>query len=390
MDLTLSPSEQAFRDELRAWLEANHPGAVPREEQGSFEFRRAWQRRLHDAGWAGISWPERYGGRGASLIEQAIFNEEIVRARTPQLANVLGLAMGGPTVIAHGTEEQRQRYLPPILSADEIWCQGFSEPESGSDLASLKTRATRSGDGWVITGQKVWTTYAQHAKWCMLLARTNPDAPRHQGLSYFLMDMEQEGVQVRPLRQITGEAEFNELFLEQARVPESNIIGGESNGWAVAITTLMHERATLAFGLQVSVQIALQELVEHAERSPGSNGRAAAADPLVRQRLAQLMIEAEVLRLNAYRGLSATMQGGVPGPEGSLAKWHWSEVNQALTELAMDISGVRALAIEGDGVGDNNWTYRFLRARANSIEGGTTEILKNIVAERVLGLPRMR
>ena len=390
MDLTLSPSEQAFRDELRAWLEANHPGALPREEQGSFEFRRAWQRRLHDAGWAGISWPERYGGRGASLIEQAIFNEEIVRARTPQLANVLGLAMGGPTVIAHGTEEQRQRYLPPILSADEIWCQGFSEPESGSDLASLKTRATRSGDGWVITGQKVWTTYAQHAKWCMLLARTNPDAPRHQGLSYFLMDMEQEGVQVRPLRQITGEAEFNELFLEQARVPESNIIGGESNGWAVAITTLMHERATLAFGLQVSVQIALQELVEHAERSPGSNGRAAAADPLVRQRLAQLMIEAEVLRLNAYRGLSATMQGGVPGPEGSLAKWHWSEVNQALTELAMDISGVRALAIEGDGVGDNNWTYRFLRARANSIEGGTTEILKNIVAERVLGLPRMR
>ena len=390
MDLTLSPSEQAFRDELRAWLEANHPGAVPREEQGSFEFRRAWQRRLHDAGWAGISWPERYGGRGASLIEQAIFNEEIVRARTPQLANVLGLAMGGPTVIAHGTEEQRQRYLPPILSADEIWCQGFSEPESGSDLASLKTRATRSGDGWVITGQKVWTTYAQHAKWCMLLARTDPDAPRHQGLSYFLMDMEQEGVQVRPLRQITGEAEFNELFLEQARVPESNIIGGEGNGWAVAITTLMHERATLAFGLQVSVQIALQELVEHAERSPGSNGRAAAADPLVRQRLAQLMIEAEVLRLNAYRGLSATMQGGVPGPEGSLAKWHWSEVNQALTELAMDISGVRALAIEGDGVGDNNWTYRFLRARANSIEGGTTEILKNIVAERVLGLPRMR
>ncbi|MBV8735349.1 MAG: acyl-CoA dehydrogenase family protein [Solirubrobacterales bacterium] len=390
MDLTLSPSEQAFRDELRAWLEANHPGALPREEQGSFEFRRAWQRRLHDAGWAGISWPERYGGRGASLIEQAIFNEEIVRARTPQLANVLGLAMGGPTVIAHGTEEQRQRYLPPILSADEIWCQGFSEPESGSDLASLKTRATRSGDGWVITGQKVWTTYAQHAKWCMLLARTNPDAPRHQGLSYFLMDMEQEGVQVRPLRQITGEAEFNELFLEQARVPESNIIGGEGNGWAVAITTLMHERATLAFGLQVSVQIALQELVEHAERSPGSNGRAAAADPLVRQRLAQLMIEAEVLRLNAYRGLSATMQGGVPGPEGSLAKWHWSEVNQALTELAMDISGVRALAIEGDGVGDNNWTYRFLRARANSIEGGTTEILKNIVAERVLGLPRMR
>jgi alkylation response protein AidB-like acyl-CoA dehydrogenase len=390
VDLTLSPSEQAFRDELRSWLEANHPGTPPHDEQGSFEFRRSWQRRLHEAGWAGISWPEAYGGRGASMIEQAIFNEEIVRARTPQVANVLGLAMGGPTVIAHGTEEQRQRYLPPILSADEIWCQGFSEPESGSDLASLKTRARREDREWVITGQKVWTTYAQHAKWCMLLARSDGQAPRHKGLTYFLMDMEQDGVQVRPLRQITGEAEFNELFIEEARVPGENIIGGEGNGWAVAITTLMHERATLAFGLQVSLQIAIRELVEHASSTPATNGKPAADDPLVRQRLAQLMIESEVLRLNAYRSLSATMHGGVPGPEGSLGKWHWSEVNQALTELAMEISGVRALTIEGDGGRDHDWTYRFLRARANSIEGGTTEILKNIVAERVLGLPRMR
>ncbi len=393
MDLSLSPSEQAFRDELRAWFVANHPGPTPREDQGAFEFRRAWQRRLHEGGWAGIAWPEEYGGRGASLIEQAIFNEEIVRARMPQVANVLGLAMGGPTVIAHGTEEQRRRYLPPILSADEIWCQGFSEPDSGSDLASLKTRATRNGDGWAITGQKVWTTFAHHAKWCMLLARTDPDAPRHKGLTYFLMDMEQESVQVRPLRQITGEAEFNELFIEEAHVPDENIIGGEGNGWAVAITTLMHERATLAFGLQVSVQIAIRELIEYARRTPGPNGRPASEDPLVRQRLAQLMIESEVLRLNAYRGLSATMQGGVPGPEGSLGKWHWSEVNQALTELAMDISGPRALTIEGGEEGDaedHDWTYRFLRARANSIEGGTTEILKNIVAERVLGLPRLR
>jgi alkylation response protein AidB-like acyl-CoA dehydrogenase len=394
MDLTLSPSELAFRDELRAWLKDNHPGTAPSEEQDSFEFRRAWQRRLHESGWAGIAWPEAYGGRGASLIEQAIFNEEIVRARTPQVANVLGLAMGGPTVIAHGTEEQRHRYLPPILSADEIWCQGFSEPESGSDLASLKTRAVRDGEEWVVSGQKVWTTYAQHAKWCMLLARTNPDVPRHQGLTYFVMDMEQPGVQVRPLRQITGESEFNELFLEEARVPQANIIGGEGNGWAVAITTLMHERATLAFGLQVSVQIALGELVEHARRTPGQDGRPASEDPIVRQRIAQLMIEGEVLRLNAYRSLSATMHGGVPGPEGSLGKWHWSEVNQALTELAMDISGAHAL-VDGRNAdsandGKHDWTYRFLRARANSIEGGTTEILKNIVAERVLGLPRLR
>jgi alkylation response protein AidB-like acyl-CoA dehydrogenase len=378
LDLTLSPSEEAFRDDLRSWLDANHPGREPDGDLAGFEFRRAWQRRLHDAGWAGVSWPKEYGGRGATLVEQAIYNEEMVRAHAPSTANVLGLAMGGPTVIAHGTEEQKRRYLEPILSADEIWCQGFSEPGSGSDLASVKTRAVRDDGGWVVTGQKVWTTLAQHAKWCMLVARTNPDAPKHQGLTYFLMDMDQDAVQVRPLRQITGESEFNELFIEEARIPDENIVGGEGNGWAVAITTLMHERATLAFGLQVAVKLALRELIDEARDS------GAAGDPIVRDRLAQLYIEAEVLRLNAYRGLSAIMRNGVPGPEGSLGKWQWAEVNQALTELAMDLRGPRAVLF------DDTWTFRFLRARANSIEGGTTEILKNIVAERVLGLPRMR
>ncbi len=384
VDLTLSPAEQAFRDELRSWLLENHPGREPAGDEAAFEFRLGWQRKLHAAGWAGVSWPKEYGGRGATLVEQAIFNEETVLTRTPQLANVLGLAMGGPTVIAHGTEEQRRRYLPPILSGDEIWCQGFSEPDSGSDLASVKTRATRDGDEWIVNGQKVWTTYAHHAKWCMLVARTDPDAPKHKGLTYFLMDMKQDAVQVRPLRQITGEAEFNELFIEEARIPHGNIVGGEGNGWAVAITTLMHERATLAFGLQVSAQIALDELLDRAQHQRATNGHVASQDPVVRQRLAQLLIESEVLRLNAYRGLTAIMRDGVPGPEGSLGKWHWSEVNQSLTELAMDIAGPRALRAEDE------WTYRFLRARANSIEGGTTEILKNIVAERVLGLPRMR
>jgi alkylation response protein AidB-like acyl-CoA dehydrogenase len=384
VDLTLSPAEEAFRDELRRWLEANNPGREPAGDAAGFEFRRAWQRKLNEAGWAGLSWPKEYGGRGATLIEQAIFNEEVARAQAPEVANVLGLAMGGPTVIAHGTEEQRRRYLPAILSAEEIWCQGFSEPDSGSDLASLKTRAVRDGDEWVVTGQKVWTTFAHHAKWCMLVARTDPDAPKHKGLTYFLMDMEQGGVQVRPLRQITGEAEFNELFIEGARIPEENIVGGEGNGWAVAITTLMHERATLAFSLQVGVQIALRELLEEARSSRGRDGAPASEDPVIRQRLAQLLIEAEVLRLNAYRSLSDTMRTGVPGPEGSLGKWHWSEINQALTELAMEIEGPRAM------LDSDRWTYRFLRARANSIEGGTTEILKNIVAERVLGLPRMR
>jgi alkylation response protein AidB-like acyl-CoA dehydrogenase len=383
MDLTLSPEEEAFRDELRSWLDANHPGREPEGDEAGFEFRRDWQKALYEAGWAGLSWPQEYGGRGATLVEQALFNEETVRSQTPQMANVLGLAMGGPTVIAHGTDEQKQRYLQPILSAEEIWCQGFSEPDSGSDLASVKTRAVRDGDEWVVTGQKVWTTLAHHSKWCMLVARTDADAPKHKGLTYFLMDMEQDAVQVRPLRQITGEAEFNELFLEEARIPDENIVGGEGNGWNVAITTLMHERATLAFGLQVAVQIALRELMEKARSSP-VNGGTASEDPVIRQRLAQLYIEAEVLRLNAYRGLTAQMKYGVPGPEGSLGKWHWSEVNQSLTELAMDIAGPRAQLDDGE------WTYRFLRARANSIEGGTTEILRNIVAERVLGLPRLR
>ena len=376
MDLTLSPTEQEFRDELRGWIEANHPGREPDGDLESFEFRRAWQRKLNERGWAGLSWPAEYGGAGATLVEQAIFYEEVARAGAPQMANVLGLAMGGPTVIAHGTDAQKERHLAPILSADEIWCQGFSEPDSGSDLASLKTRAVRDGDDWVVTGQKVWTTFAHQSKWCMLVARTDPEAPKHRGLTYFLMDMEQDGVEVRPLVQITGEAEFNELFIEEARIPHDNIVGGENNGWAVAITTLMHERAGLAFALQVQVQIALRELMAEVRE------RGQAEDPIVRDRLGQLYIEAQVLRLNAYRGLTATMKRGAPGPEGSLGKWHWAEVNQALTELAMDVAGPHAQLV------DQTWTYRFLRARANSIEGGTTEILKNIVAERVLGLPR--
>ena len=378
MDLTLSPSEQAFRDELRAWLADNHPGEEPKGDDAAFDFRRDWQRKLHAAGYAGLSWPTEYGGRGATLVEQAIFGEETARAKTPSPVNVLGLVMGGPVVIAHGTEEQKRRYLEPILSGDEIWCQGFSEPDSGSDLASLKTRAVRSNGDWVVTGQKVWTTYAHKAKWCMLVARTDQDAPKHQGLTYFLMDMDQDAVQVRPLRQITGEAEFNELFIEEARVPEANVVGGVGNGWAVAITTLMHERAGLGASSAAGVRIALGQLIELARE------RGVADDPLVRQRIAQITIEAELLRLNSWRGLTQIMKSGVPGPEGSLPKWQWAEVNQDLTELAMDIRG------DEGPVRDSEWTYRFLRSRANSIEGGTTEILKNIVAERVLGLPKLR
>jgi alkylation response protein AidB-like acyl-CoA dehydrogenase len=381
VDLTLNEAEAAFRDEVRAWLEANHPGPEPHGDQEAFAFRREWQRKLHEGGWAGISWPTEFGGRGATLIEQAIFSDEMARADAPAPANVLGLVMGGPVIMAHGTDEQKERWLEPILSGEEIWCQGFSEPESGSDLASLKTRAVEDPETgeWVVTGQKVWTSGAQFAKWCMLVARTDPDAPRkHQGLTYFVLDMEQPGVQVVPLRQITGESEFNELFLQEARIPAENVVGGVGNGWKVAMTTLMNERSGLAFFLQVRLRQQLDKLIAEADR------RGRLEDPVIVERIGELHVRTEVLRLTAYRGLTAIEKHGQPGPEGSLTKWMWSDTNQQLTQFAVDVLGDEALTRESP------WSFELLRARGNSIEGGTTEILKNIVAERVLGLPRMR
>jgi len=378
MDLTLTPEEEGFRDEVRSWLEENHPGPEPDGEEPKFLFRRAWQRKMHEAGWAGISWPKEFGGRGATLIEQAIFSEEMARSKAPSPANVLGLVMGGPVVIAHGTEDQKERFLEPILSAEEIWCQGFSEPESGSDLASLKTKAVRDNGSWRVSGQKVWTTYAHEAKWCMLLARTDGDAPKHKGLTYFICDMEQDGVEVRPLRQITGEAEFNEIFFDGAHVDDENLIGGEGNGWMVAITTLMHERAGLGAASAISVRRDLDELIEEI------NERGRGDDPVIRQRIAELKIGVEALRLGSLRALTQQMKVGIPGPEGSIAKWEWAMLNQKLTELDADVLGPEALRPEAE------WSYRLLRSRANSIEGGTTDVMKNIVAERVLGLPRLR
>jgi alkylation response protein AidB-like acyl-CoA dehydrogenase len=275
-----------------------------------------------------------------------------------------------------GTPEQKRRYLLPILSADEIWCQGFSEPDAGSDLASLKTRAVRYGDEWVVTGQKVWTSDAQHAKWCMLVARTDLYAPKHNGLSYFLMDMQQPGVVIRPLVQMTGEAHFNELFLEDVRIPDENLLGGPGNGWKVAMTTLMSERAGLGFFLQVQLRRLLDQLIDEASR------RGLLEDEYVADRLGSLHTRAEILRLTAYRGLTAIEKYGQPGPEGSIVKLMWSESNQMLVQLAADLLGPEALT---DG---SMWSYELLRARGNTIEGGTTEILKNIVAERVLGLPK--
>jgi len=286
--------------------------------------------------------------------------------------------MGGPVVIAHGTDEQKQRYLEPILSAEEIWCQGFSEPESGSDLASLKSRAVKSNGGWKVTGQKVWTTYAHEAKWGMLLARSDQDAPKHKGITYFILDMDQPGVEVRPLRQITGEAEFNEIFMEEAEIPDENVIGEVGGGWAVAITTLMFERAGLGAAAVMGLKRSLEDLIALV-RERGLEG-----DPILRQKIAALQTGIEAMRLGALRSLTMTMKTGIPGPEGSLGKWQWAKYNQALTELGSEVAGADGITVGSE------WSYRFLRSRANSIEGGTTEVLQNIIAERVLGLPKLR
>jgi len=380
MDLTFSDDELAFRDEFRSWLAENPPPPDPGDvgDDARNAWRGAWQRQLYEGGWAAPNWPNEYGGRGATLTQSAIYFEEIGRARVPLPANVLGILLGGPTLMVWGTDEQKERYLTPILSAEEIWCQGFSEPDAGSDLASLKTRAVKDGDDWLVTGQKVWTSGAQYAKWCMLVARTDPDAPKHKGLTYFLMDMEQDEVQVRPLRQITGEAEFNELFIEDARIPDENVIGGVGNGWKVALTTLMNERAGLGFTLQIRLRQILDDVIAAAAE------RGRLDDPRIADEIAELNARCEAIRLMAWKGLTDTERYGQPGPEGSLVKWLWSETNQRVTQLAADVVGAEALTA---GTG---WSYELLRARGNTIEGGTTEILKNIVAERVLGLPKLR
>jgi alkylation response protein AidB-like acyl-CoA dehydrogenase len=378
MDLTFTEQEAGFRDELRGWLADNRPGEMPAEAEAIYAWQRDFQRLLAEDGWAAVHWPVEYGGRGATMTESAIFFEELARSGAPLPVNVLGLLLAGPTIMVWGTDAQKQRFLAPIVTAEEVWCQGFSEPDAGSDLASVKTRAVEQDGGWVISGQKVWTSGAQHSKWCMLVARSDPAAPKHKGLTYFLLDMEQDGVQVRPLRQITGGAEFNEIFFDGAFVSDENVLGGVGNGWKVALTTLMNERAGLAFFYQVRLRRTLDELIAEAER------RGLLEDPVVADRLGELHLRAEVLRLTAYRGLTATQKYGQPGPEGSLTKWMWSETNQQLTQFAAELLGPPALTAGG------RWSYELLRARGNTIEGGTTEILKNIVAERVLGLPKAR
>lgn len=394
MDFRDSPEEAAFRKEIRDWLERNIPADWDRTQltlvppENRVEILREWQRKLHEGGWTGISWPKEYGGRGATLIETAIFNQEMARSKAPPPINVIGLGMAGPTIVAHGTEEQKRRFLEKILSAEEIWCQGFSEPGAGSDLGGLRSSAVLDGDHFIVNGQKVWTSLAHVADWCIFLARTDPTAPKHKGITYLLVDMDSPGIEVRPLRQMSGGADFNEMFFTDVRVPRANVLGEVNDGWRVAMTTLLHERGTLGFALSVGARIALDELISLA-RSVRRNGKPAIEDPLIRQRIAALHVEVEAMRLNNYRALTDIMKTGIPGPEGSLGKLLWSESMQRLGDLAVEILGAAGMLESKAGDPEiARWQFVHLRARGHTIEAGTSEILRNIIAERVLGLPK--
>jgi alkylation response protein AidB-like acyl-CoA dehydrogenase len=389
MDFSYSPEEDRFRTELRGWLESHRPAPEPEDPKAWVAYAKGWQRQLAEAGWCGVAWPKAYGGRGATLIQQIIFQEELARVKAPQFIGLAGLTMGGPVLIAHGTEEQKKKHLRPILSADEIWCQGFSEPNAGSDLAALKTRAVLDGDDFVVTGQKVWTSWARYADVCMCLVRTDFDAPKHKGITFLLVDMKSPGVTVRPLTQMSGDADFNEVFFEDVRVPRKNIVGELNKGWDIAITCLMHERQTLTFSRQLQSRVALTEMLESV-RGREKNGRPATADPLVRQALARIFVDAETMRFLAYRNLTKVLRGGVPGPEGSIEKLFWSEMYQRQVDTACELLGPHAQLVRHSrhAVDEGKWPHLMLYSKGRTIAAGTSEVQRNILAERVLGLPR--
>jgi alkylation response protein AidB-like acyl-CoA dehydrogenase len=374
-----------FRDELRSWLREHPPPDV--EVAATVEEAvalRAWQRALAAGRWVGIHWPVEYGGRSASLTQVAVYNEELARLHAPQILGRAGVSLVGPTLMAHGTETQRRQWMPAILSGDDIWCQLFSEPDAGSDLAALSTRAQKRGGAYVVTGQKVWSSYARFADWGIGLVRTDPDAPRHTGISMLAIPMTAKGVEVRPLRQITGESEFNEVFLDGVEVPVENLIGPENAGWRVANTTLANERgASFVWKEQVLQDVAFDLLVKACERDRRG-------DALVRQRLAQARIEVEIFRLHNERTLGRLARGEEVGSESSLVKLFWAGVSQRLHETAVAVLGPAALLVAGDecAIDRGRWARELLATRANSIMGGTSEIQRNVIGERLLGLPR--
>jgi alkylation response protein AidB-like acyl-CoA dehydrogenase len=383
VDLRFSSEDEAFRAEVRDWLadrlvgefaEGRGLGGPGREHEG-FEVRRAWERVLGDAGWIGLGWPKEHGGRGATLRQQVIFAEEYTRAEAPARVNHIGEHLLGPTLIAFGTDEQQARFLPRILRGEELWCQGYSEPDAGSDLANVQTRAVLDGEEWVVTGQKVWTSLAHWADWCFVVARTGgADKPRHKGLSYLLVPMGQDGIEIRPIVQLTGTSEFNEVFFDGARTARVNVVGEVDGGWRVAMGTLAFERGVATLAQQIGFERELASVVATAR----ATGRG--ADPTVRERLVEAWIGLRLLRYNALRTLASD---GEPGPEASVAKLAWATWHRTLGELAVDVQGPAGVA-----GGDAGAEALFLFTRADTIYGGSNEVQRNVIAERSLGLPR--
>ena len=392
MDFNYSPDDEAFRAELRTWLEANKHFAPPQinimaeEGAGDWEARVRWHKKLNDGGWVAVNWPKQYGGRGATVMQRLIYREELNRLGLTEPFIGMGISLLGPTLMHWGTEEQKRDHIPKILKGEEIWCQGYSEPGSGSDLASVQTRAVDDGDYFVVNGQKVWTSMAQHADMIFTLVRTDPDAPKHKGISYLLIDMHDPGVTVRPLVQMTGGKGFNEVFFEDVRVPKKNLVGERNNGWQVAITTLMFERGG---GSGVDYFGEVRELAELAQRIP-RNGGAASDDSSVRQHVAQFAAEAQALRYTGYRQLTRQLKGLPPGPEGSMMKLCGTELALRIALYAMELLGPYS-QLEFNApfaIDRGKWSFRMLAARGPTIYAGTNQIQHNIIGERVLGLPK--
>ncbi len=367
-----TPEEAGFRERLHSWLETN----TPQIDGKDVEALKAWQKKLFEAGWLGLNWPSEYGGQGVGFREQMIYNDEVVRRRAPQTINGIGLMIVGPALIAVGSEEQKKRYLAPILSAEEIWCQGFSEPNAGSDLAALQTRAVPDGDDYIVTGQKIWTSNSLISDYIFLLARTDTQAPRHKGISALIVDLKSPGVSVKPLRQITGESEFGEIFLDEVRVPKRNRVGNENEGWIVAMKTFTRERANISIALSVRLQQQFEQLLEAVK------GHHVPLDPEQARDVAQAYIDSQCLNLTCER-LSKKLFSF----ESSLVKIAWAEMNQRLQQIGLSLLGPEATLLPEQNL-QKSWQYGYLRSRGNTIEGGTSEILRGIVAERILELPR--
>ena len=394
MDFNDTPEEAAFRAQVRAWLDVNaerlkpgerNPGLEGRTEPGAIKRAQEWQAKKADAGWACITWPKEYGGRGATAIQSVIWNQEEARYKTPP--NIFGIGQGmlGPTIMVHGTDEQKQRYIRPMLRGEEIWCQLFSEPSAGSDLAGLRTSAVRDGDDWVINGQKIWTTGAQYCKWGMIVTRTDQNAEKHKGITYFIVDMQSPGIEIRPIKQINGMSAFNEVFFTDVRVPDTNRVGAVNDGWRGALTTLMNERHSIAGGGAGGPDF--RDLVQLA-RATNLHSRPAFEDSAVRQQLARFYIRSKGLQYTAYRTQTALSRGQTPGPESSIGKLIGAPLRQEMASFAVDLQGAAGALIDRAAAPEEGvWQQMYLGTPGLRLAGGTDEILRNIVAERVLGLP---